>query len=41
MKRKVEKASVSEKTEMARKLRELTPGADVIIRKLDLEEVDR
>jgi hypothetical protein len=35
---KVEKATVSEKAVIAAKLRELTPGADAIIRQWSLEE---
>ena len=37
-KQKVAKASVSEKAMVATKLRNLTPGADVIIDALGLEE---
>lgn len=35
---KVKKASVSEKGEIARKLREMTPGAEGLIAELNLEE---
>ena len=35
------KASQSEKAEIARKLREMTPGSEVIIEKWELTEVDR
>lgn len=35
---KVVKASVSEKGEIARKLREMTPGAESLIAELSLEE---
>jgi hypothetical protein len=38
VKQRVEKASVSEKAMLADKIRNLTPGADVIIAKLNLEE---
>ncbi len=33
---KAEKATAAEKTELARKLRRLTPGADVIIKRAGL-----
>lgn len=36
--KRAEKASVSEKGEIARKLRQLTPGAPTIIERLSLEE---
>ena len=38
LKRKLEKSNVSERKEMATKLREMTPGAEVIIRAWGLEE---
>jgi hypothetical protein len=41
LKKKLAKATVSEKTEIARKLRGLTPGADVIIESWELIEADR
>jgi hypothetical protein len=37
-KKKIEKASVSEKQHIADKLRSLTPGAEVLITSLSLEE---
>lgn len=37
-KKRIAKASVSEKAEIANKLRELTPGANDIISALSLEE---
>lgn len=37
-KKRIEKANASEKTAIAEKLRELTPGADHLITKLELEE---
>jgi hypothetical protein len=37
-KRKLEKATVSERKDMANKLRSLTPGAEVIIASWGLEE---
>jgi hypothetical protein len=37
-KKRAEKASFSEKTVIAGKLRSLTPGAETIIQKLELEE---
>jgi hypothetical protein len=37
-KRKLEKATVSEKAMIAEKLRSLTPGCEVIIERLDLEK---
>ena len=36
--RKVEKASVSEKAHIAQKIRKLTPGADDLITRMALEE---
>jgi hypothetical protein len=41
LKRKLAKATVSEKTEIARKLHALTPGADVIIHDWKLVAQDR
>ncbi len=38
MKKRAEKATVSEKTVIAAKLRELTPGAETIIENWSLEE---
>lgn len=38
IKRRSESASVSEKTNFANKIRNMTPGAEVIISKLGLEE---
>lgn len=38
LKRRVEKATVSEKATIASKIRRLTPGADEVIEKLDIEE---
>ncbi len=35
---KLEKATVSEKTHLAGKIRKMTPGAEVIIEKMGLEE---
>lgn len=40
-KEKLPKATNSEKVEIARKLREITPGAEVLISSWGLEEVDR
>jgi hypothetical protein len=37
-KRRVEKANVSEKVNLAAKIRNLTPGAEEIITRLNLEE---
>jgi len=37
-KKRAEKATASEKSHIAGKLRKLTPGAEVIIEKLSLEE---
>lgn len=39
--KKLEKATVSERGEIARKIRELTPGADDIISNWELEKEDR
>jgi uncharacterized protein with von Willebrand factor type A (vWA) domain len=41
LKKKLPKATQSEKTEIARKLRELTPGAEELIERWQLVEVDR
>lgn len=41
LKAKLPKATQSEKTEIARKLRELTPGAEELIDRWQLVEVDR
>jgi hypothetical protein len=41
LKIQAEKANVSEKGEIVRKLRGLTPGADVLVAQLGLDEVDR
>jgi hypothetical protein len=41
LKGKLGKATQSEKTEIARKLRELTPGAEALIDRWKLVEVDR
>lgn len=41
LKKRVEKATVSEKTEIARKLREMTPGAEGLIEDWGLAKVDR
>lgn len=41
LKAKLPKATQSEKTEIARKLRELTPGAEELIDRWELVEVDR
>jgi hypothetical protein len=38
LKGKIEKASVSEKTVIAEKLRDMTPGADVLIARYALED---
>ena len=38
LKGRVEKATVSEKAHIAGKIRDLTPGAEVVIEKLSLEE---
>jgi hypothetical protein len=39
--KKLEKATQSEKIEIARKLREMTPGANLLIEKWKLVEADR
>ncbi|WP_425400331.1 DUF6800 family protein [Aeoliella sp.] len=41
LKSRLAKASASEKGEIARKLRAMTPGAEVLIHNWQLEEVDR
>jgi len=41
LKKRLEKATVSERVEITRKLRELTPGAEVLITNWELSEVDR
>ena len=41
LKLQLAKANVSEKGEIVRKLRELTPGADELVAQLGLNEVDR
>jgi hypothetical protein len=41
LKKKLPKATTSEKHEIARKLRELTPGAEALIERWKLVEVDR
>jgi hypothetical protein len=41
LKAKLPKATPSEKTEIARKLRELTPGAEELIDRWKLVEADR
>lgn len=38
---RLDKATQSEKIEIARKLREMTPGANFLIDKWELAEVDR
>jgi len=38
LKKRAEKANASEKAEIARKIRELTPGSEEVIEKLGLEE---
>ena len=38
LKKKAENANASEKADIVRKMRELTPGADKVIDKLGLEE---
>lgn len=39
--KRLEKATQSEREEIARKLREITPGADVIIGAWELEDANR
>jgi hypothetical protein len=41
LKKRLAKATKSEKVEIARKLREVTPGAEVLIANWGLAEVDR
>jgi Family of unknown function (DUF6800) len=41
LKKRLAKATVSEKVEIARKLREMTPGAEVLITNWELAQVDR
>jgi len=41
LKTRVQKATKSEKVLIAHKLRDLTPGADVLIKNWDLSDVDR
>ena len=41
LKKRLEKATVSERVEITRKLRELTPGAEVLVTNWELSEVDR
>lgn len=41
LKKRLEKATVSERVEITRKLREMTPGAEVLITNWELAEVDR
>lgn len=41
LKGRLAKATTSEKGEIARKLRDLTPGAEVLIENWKLNEVDR
>ncbi|MEM1304948.1 MAG: DUF6800 family protein [Planctomycetota bacterium] len=41
LKGRLAKATKSEKVEIARKLRELTPGAEELIARWELAEVDR
>lgn len=41
LKSKLAKATTSEKAEIARKLRDLTPGAEQLIADWQLEKVDR
>jgi hypothetical protein len=41
LKKRLAKATKSEKVEIARKLREITPGAEVLIANWGLAEVDR
>ena len=41
LKKRMVKATVSEKSEIVRKIRELTPGADVVIGNWGLNELDR
>jgi len=41
LKQRMEKANPSEKVEIARKLREMTPGAEVLIENWGLAKADR
>jgi len=41
LKKRLAKATVSEQVEITRKLREMTPGAEVLISSWELSEVDR
>lgn len=41
LKKRMEKATASEKVEIARKLREMTPGAEVLIEQWGLAKADR
>lgn len=41
LKKRLAKATVSEQVEITRKLREMTPGAEVLIASWELSEVDR
>jgi hypothetical protein len=41
LQKRLAKATVSERTEIVRKLRALTPGADVIVERWELVEADR
>lgn len=41
LKKRMEKATQSEKVEIARKLREITPGAEVLIESWGLAKADR
>jgi len=41
LRKRLDKATVSEKQEIVRKIRELSPGADRIIEEWELQEVDR
>lgn len=41
LKKRLDKATTSEKGEIARKLRAMTPGAEVLIAEWNLIEVDR
>jgi len=41
LKKRLEKAPMSEQVEIARKVRDMTPGAEVVISNWGLAEVDR
>lgn len=41
LKSRLDKSTTSEKGEIARKLRAMTPGAEALIHRWELEEVDR